>query len=60
VTSGIRIGSPAISSRGMAESEVQLIVRIMDAAMSNSENSQILGRVANEVKDLCNKFPVQK
>ena len=60
VTSGMRIGSPAISSRGMAESEVRQIVRIMDAAMSNSENSQILGRVANEVQDLCEKFPVQK
>jgi glycine hydroxymethyltransferase len=60
VTSGIRIGSPAISSRGMAESEVQLIVRIMDAAMSNSENSQILSRVTNEVKELVNNFPVQK
>jgi glycine/serine hydroxymethyltransferase len=44
----------------MAESEVRQIVRIMDAAMSNSENSQILGRVANEVQDLCEKFPVQK
>jgi glycine hydroxymethyltransferase len=60
VTSGIRIGSPAISSRGMAESEVQLIVRIMDAAMSNSENSQILSRVTHEVKELVNNFPVQK
>jgi glycine hydroxymethyltransferase len=60
VTSGIRIGSPAVSSRGMAEPEVQQIVRIMDTAMSNGENAQILDRVANEVKDLCKKFPVQK
>jgi glycine/serine hydroxymethyltransferase len=44
----------------MAEPEVQQIVRIMDAAMSNGENSQILGQVANEVKGLCKKFPVQK
>ncbi|MGD9182833.1 MAG: serine hydroxymethyltransferase, partial [Desulfobacterales bacterium] len=49
LTSGIRIGSPAISSRGMAEPEVQQIVRIMDAAMSNNEDSQILGQVANQV-----------
>ncbi len=60
VASGIHIGSPAISSRGMAEPEVRQIVQIMDAAMSNSENSQILGRVADEVQDLCEKFPVQK
>jgi glycine hydroxymethyltransferase len=60
LTSGIRIGSPAISSRGMAEPEVRQIVRIMDAAMSNNEDCKILGQVANEVKDLCKKFPIPK
>ena len=60
VTSGIRIGSPAVSTRGMAEPEVRQIVRIMDTAMSNSENSQILTRAADEVKALCRKFPVPK
>ncbi|MEJ2221647.1 MAG: serine hydroxymethyltransferase [Desulfobacterales bacterium] len=60
VTSGIRIGSPAISSRGMAEPEVRQIVRIMDAAMSNRGNSQILSQVADEVKELCKKYPVPK
>jgi len=60
VTSGIRIGSPAISSRGMAEPEVRQISRIMDAAMLNIENSQILGQVAKEVEDLCKKFPILK
>jgi glycine hydroxymethyltransferase len=59
VASGIRIGSPAVSSRGMAEPEVQQIVRIMDTAMSNNRNSQILGQAAYEVKALCKKFPVQ-
>ena len=60
VTSGIRIGSPAITSRGMTEPEVQQIVRMMDTAMLNSENSQALKQVAAEVQDLCNKFPVPK
>ncbi len=60
LTSGIRIGSPAVSSRGMAEPEVQQIARIMDAAMLNIENSQILGQVAKEVEDLCKKFPILK
>jgi glycine hydroxymethyltransferase len=60
VTSGIRIGSPAVTSRGMAEPEVQQIVRIMDAAISNGKNSQILEQAAREVENLCKKFPVQK
>jgi glycine hydroxymethyltransferase len=59
VTSGIRIGSPAITSRGMAEPEVQQIVRMMDTVMLNSEDSKVLKQVANEVRDLCKQFPVQ-
>lgn len=59
ICSGIRIGSPAITSRGMQDSEVQQIVRMMDAAMSNPENSEILNQVAQEVKTLCKQFPIQ-
>jgi len=60
VASGIRIGSPAVSSRGIAEPEVRQIVRMMDTAMLNPEASQVLKQVANEVQDLCNRFPVPK
>jgi glycine hydroxymethyltransferase len=60
VTSGIRIGSPAVSSRGMAEPEVQQIARLMDTAMSNDENSQILDKLAKEVQVLCRQFPIQQ
>ena len=60
VTSGIRIGSPAITSRGMGEIEVRQIVQIMDTAMLNSENSQILEQVSHSVQGLCEKFPVKK
>ncbi len=60
VTSGLRIGSPAVSSRGMGESEVVRMVKMMDAAMSNFESAQTLNRVAQDVRDLCKQFPVQK
>ena len=60
ISSGIRIGSPAITSRGMQESEVQQIVRLMDTAMSNCTNPQILNQVAQEVQSLCKQFPIQK
>ena len=60
VTSGIRIGSPAITSRGMREAEVRQIVQMMDTAMSNCENSPILEQVVKAVQDLCKKFPILK
>ncbi len=59
VSSGIRIGSPAITSRGMQEPEVRQIARMMDTAMSNSANSEILKQVAREVQGLCKQFPLQ-
>jgi glycine hydroxymethyltransferase len=60
VTSGIRIGSPAITSRGMQEPEVRQIVRMMDTVILNREDSRVLKQIANEVQDLCKKFPVLK
>ena len=60
VTSGIRVGSPGITSRGMKEAEVQLIVDLMDTALENRENGEILEKVSQAVTDLCRKFPVYK
>ena len=59
VSSGIRIGSPAITSRGMQEPEVRQIAGMMDTAMSNCANSEILKQVAREVQGLCKQFPLQ-
>jgi glycine hydroxymethyltransferase len=60
VTSGIRVGSPGITSRGMEEAEVHQIVDLMDTAIANSENGEILEQVSQGVADLCRKFPVYK
>jgi glycine hydroxymethyltransferase len=60
VCSGIRIGSSAITSRGMGEAEVARIVKIMDGAMVNQEDSQILNQVAKDIQDLCHKFPIYR
>lgn len=60
VTSGIRVGSPGITSRGLGINEVNQIVELMDTAMVNRENRDSLQQVSKEVVDLCRKFPVYK
>ena len=60
VTSGIRIGSPGITSRGMGEIEVAQIVELMDTAMVSIDRSDVLEKVSQEVADLCQRFPVYK
>ncbi len=58
VTSGIRIGSPGITARGMGAVEVAHIVDLMDSAVVNGDRGDVLERVSREVADLCRKFPV--
>ena len=60
VTSGIRVGSPAISSRGMGEKEVGQIVELIDQAIVNRRNPDVLEQVSAGVVDLCRSFPVYK
>ena len=60
VTSGIRIGSPGITARGMGEAEVVQIVNVMDTAMVDRDKSDVLDRVSREVADMCRKFPVYR
>lgn len=58
ITSGIRVGSPGVTTRGMGTQEVVQIVNLMDIAMLNSKNHDVLEQVSQEVADLCRKFPV--
>ena len=60
IASGIRIGSPAITSRGMGEAEVIRIVELIDIALMNRENNQRLAEVSAEVLSLCKKYPIIK
>jgi len=56
--SGVRIGTPAVTTRGFKEKESRLIVEFMDEALMNKENDEKLTELKEKVKDLCNKFPI--
>jgi len=58
VTSGIRIGTPAMTTRGMKEPEMEIIASFIDRAVTNFENAGELELIKNEVKQLCGKFPL--
>jgi glycine hydroxymethyltransferase len=60
ITSGIRVGSPGITTRGMGLDEVAQIVNWMDIAMVNNKNRDVLEQVSQGVMDLCRRFPVYK
>ena len=58
VTSGIRVGSPALTTRGMGKDEVRVVVDLMDRVITNSEDKDIISSVKSEVKKLCKSFPI--
>ncbi|MEP6926042.1 MAG: serine hydroxymethyltransferase [Ginsengibacter sp.] len=58
VTSGIRVGVPAITTRGMKESDMQEVVDLVDKVLMNLDDEKIVTTVKSEVKELMNKFPL--
>jgi len=58
VTSGVRIGSPAMTTRGFRRSEAELLANLIADVLDNPHESANLERVAGEVKALCARFPV--
>jgi len=58
VASGIRVGTPAVTSRGMREPEMDLIADYIARALSSPEDDRVLGSIRTEVEGLCRKFPL--
>ncbi len=58
--SGIRLGSGAVSTRGMEEPQIQKIIELMDMAMMNQTNKEVLKEVKNQALKLCRAFPINR
>ena len=58
VTSGIRVGTPAVTSRGMREGEMTEIARLIDRVLSNLGSASVEATVRGEVQELTNRFPL--
>ncbi len=58
VTSGIRIGTPAVTTRGMKESEMKKIAELINKVIDNIDDKKILLDVKESIKKLCSEFPL--
>lgn len=58
VTSGIRVGTPALTTRGMKEEEMKLVAQWIHEVISDPENETVLNQVRSKVKELCQQFPL--
>lgn len=58
ITSGIRLGSPAMTTRGFKENEFKTVGKIIAKALKNADNEEVLAELNNEVLELTSKFPL--
>lgn len=58
VTSGIRLGTPAITTRGLKENDIPKVVAYLDQIITHIDDEAVNEKVRNEVKEMMNKFPL--
>jgi glycine hydroxymethyltransferase len=58
VTSGIRIGSPAVTTRGMKEDEMRVIAALIADVLNDVTDEQVQERTRGAIRDLCDQFPI--
>lgn len=58
VTSGIRVGVPAVTTRGMQEAHMETIVEMIDKVLMNADDENVITNVRGEVKTFMQQFPL--
>jgi glycine hydroxymethyltransferase len=58
VSSGIRIGTPAVTTRGFKEAEVSQLADWMSDVLANVGDESVIARTRSAVEDICRRFPV--
>jgi glycine hydroxymethyltransferase len=58
VTSGLRVGTPAVTTRGMKEEQMRRIAELIDRVLRAHTDEQLLASVKNEVRELAGSFPL--
>ena len=58
ITSGIRVGTPAVTTRGMKEDQMSIICDLFDQVVNDHKNEDVIQSVKNAVQELCDAFPL--
>ena len=58
ITSGIRVGTPAITTRNMKTDEMKKIAKLIDMVINNPDNDDCIQKVKSQVEELCESFPI--
>jgi glycine hydroxymethyltransferase len=58
VTGGIRIGTPAVTSRGLKENDMERVAEWINRAIINRKDGKEIAKIRKEVRDLCKNFPI--
>jgi len=58
LTSGLRVGTPAITTRGLKESDMAIIVELIDEVLQNVDNEEVITDVRGKVNEMMKKFPM--